>query len=87
MDGLGGELYHIRARLKRDERITMLPVRGVWLNAAWGAHQERIQGEILGESDGNPNQTYFSERKPILQDETVEVRVWAGSGSDLGDGR
>ena len=82
IEGLGGELFHIRARLKRDERIDESSIRGAWLNAAWAMHHESVEGEIVGESDGNPDQTYFLQKNPVLDGEIVEVRVWAGTGAD-----
>jgi hypothetical protein len=59
-EGLGGSLYRIRARLKsglasQDYRIGLA---GVWLNAVWASQGQRIERDILGQSNGNPDQTF-----------------------------
>jgi hypothetical protein len=59
-DGLGGALYHIRARLKPGLVSTQQIFRcgGIWLNAVWASHGRRAERESLGSSDGNPDQTF-----------------------------
>lgn len=82
IDGLGGALYRIRARLKPDARMQPAPVRGLWLNAVWGHQGESVVREIVGRSDGTPDQVMRvpERRLPVLGGETVEVREWAGQG-------
>jgi hypothetical protein len=82
VQGPGGALYQIRARMKSGGRAGALPVSGVWLNAVWAKHRDVVADEILGTSDGNPDQTHFVQRQPVLQGEKVEVREWHGTGSD-----
>jgi len=59
-DGLGGALYHIRARLKPGLRSQqhIVQLGGVWLNAAWGRQGQRTERDGLGTSNGNPHQTF-----------------------------
>lgn len=79
-DGLGGEAYRIRARLKDGADRAELPVSGLWLNSAWASHRVRIEQETLGSADGTPGQALRLVRSPVLAGETVEIREWAGSG-------
>lgn len=82
--GRGGDLYRIRARLKRGESIESVVIDGLWLNAAWATHRDNIDGDILGASDGNRNQSFTLHRATgsILSGERVEVQEWSGSGND-----
>lgn len=79
-DGLGGEAYRIRARLKDGADRAELPVSGLWLNSAWASHRVRIEQETLGSADGTPGQALRLVRSPVLAGEAVEIREWAGSG-------
>ena len=79
-DGLGGEAYRIRARLKDGTDRAELPVSGLWLNSAWAAHRVRIEQETLGSADGTPGQALRLVCSPVLAGETLEIREWAGSG-------
>ena len=82
--GLGGVLYRIRARLLRGSAGEATPVAGLWLNAVWATHRELVTGEILGQSDGNPDQSFDLVRAvgTVLQGEILEVREWRGEGAD-----
>jgi len=59
-DGLGGSLYRIRARLKSGLTSQQQAFRcgGLWLNAVWASHGRRAERELLGTSNGNPDQTF-----------------------------
>ena len=59
-EGLGGNLYRIRARLKtgfvsQDYRTEL---SGLWLNAVWASEGTRFSNDTLGTSNGNPDQTF-----------------------------
>jgi predicted phage baseplate assembly protein len=43
-----------------------------------------VAGDVLGQSDGNPDQTFYFRRQhvPILEGESLEVREWAGRGME-----
>lgn len=85
-EGLGGELYRVRARLKRGYRASehRQQLRGLWLNALWASQGEAVEHETLGLSNGNPGQVYVlpAARVPVLPGESVEVREWTGRGED-----
>jgi hypothetical protein len=59
-EGLGGSLYRIRARLKSGvtSRQQVFRCGGVWLNAVWSSHGQRVEREPLGTSNGNPDQIF-----------------------------
>lgn len=78
--GLGGQLFRIRARLKQGETVATLPARGLWLNAVWASHRTTRENEPLGTSDGNPDQSCFVQRPPLLDGENVWVQEWTGRG-------
>ncbi len=82
IEGLGGKLYRIRARLKSGERLRAARVRSLWSNAVWGTQGEAVTREIVGRSDGNPDQVLSvpAQRVPVLAGELVEVREWSGRG-------
>ena len=79
-DGLGGALYRVRARLKQGEVTTASAVNGIWLNGVWARHHTIADRELLGTSDGNSNQTFQTQRTPLLDGEVVEVQEWIGRG-------
>ena len=80
VQGLGGELYQVRARLKPGESFTSLPVAGVWFNAAWAEERVAPAAEELGLSDGNPGQTFNLQRAPVIAETKLEVQEWHGRG-------
>jgi hypothetical protein len=82
--GLGGTLYWVRARLKPDIDTTPLPGSGLWLNAVEAHQGQTVQNDTLGNSDGNPGQTFAfaPQHVPVLPNEVIKVREWTGRGDD-----
>ena len=78
--GPGGELYRIRARLKQNEGLPEGVQTRVWLNAVKATQRSPHSLEIIGVSDGNPRQTFFTIYKPVLDGEKIEVKEWSGDG-------
>lgn len=78
--GLGENLIRLRARLKPGERMEPLAVGGVWFNAVWAQQSRSIDQEPLGITDGNPDQTFLAQRRPILKDLILEMQEWTGKG-------
>jgi hypothetical protein len=75
-DLFGQSLYWLRLTLKRQtDSVNWKPViNRVCLNAAWAEAAESQEMEILGSSDGAPNQKVSVARPPVL-DESLELRV------------
>lgn len=78
--GLGGNLIRLRARLKPGERMEPLTVGGLWLNAVWARQSRSIDQEPLGITDGNSDQTFLAQRRPIFKDVILEIQEWTGKG-------
>jgi hypothetical protein len=84
LDGLGGELYRVRARLKPGNAIDPLKLAGLWLNGVWARQGESVANDTVGISNGNPLQTFVfpPQRIPVMTGEIIEVREWTGRGDD-----
>lgn len=78
--GLGGNLYRLRARLKQGEEFSSAAVAGLWINTVWGVQRDSYERELLGTSDGNPGQTFSFQHTPVLEEEGIEIQEWSGSG-------
>ena len=80
--GLGGTLFHLRARLMQGQQPDRWPIGGLWINAVWAEQRSSPQQEReeLGVSDGNPGQTFSLQRRPVLVGEIIEVQEWVGRG-------
>jgi hypothetical protein len=72
----GQSLYWLRVKPKQDaDNEAWKPViNRVCLNAAWAEAAESQEMEILGSSDGAPNQKVSVARPPVL-DKSLELRV------------
>lgn len=78
VEGLGGRLYRVRARLKQGEALVRRIVAGFWINAVWATQRQFVENEVLGSSNGMPGQTLTFLRRfgPVLAGEVIEVREW-----------
>jgi uncharacterized phage protein gp47/JayE len=74
----GRSLYWFRARLKEDGPPGEATVRGIFLNAVWASQRRTIRNEVLGTSDGTPDQVFAVAEAPVLPGEIIEVREVAG---------
>jgi predicted phage baseplate assembly protein len=68
----------LRARLRTDGDPRRSTVSGLYSNAVWAAQIQTIRDELLGSSNGQPRQTFFFTRSPVLRGETLEVRELEG---------
>jgi hypothetical protein len=79
----GQTLYWIRARLKDDQPPEETTVNTIALNAVWARQQRTFQNMALGTSTGAPSQVFTITQIPILSDERIEVREYAGQRADV----
>lgn len=56
-------------------------INGIYLNSVWASAGETRVGEIVGRSDGSPNQVFNLAHGPVL-DETLELRIREPIGDD-----
>lgn len=68
----------LRARYAEDEQPLASQVKGIHLNAAWVAQVETVENEVLGASNGQPNQIFRLRKAPVLSGEVIEVRELEG---------
>lgn len=68
----------LRARYAEDGQPLASQVKGIHLNAAWVAQVETVENEVLGASNGQPNQIFRLRKAPVLSGEVIEVRELEG---------
>jgi hypothetical protein len=69
----------LRARLESDRTPRRSVVDRVSLNAAWAAQLQTTENEVLGGSNGQPDQVFFARGIPVLEGEVLEVRELSGA--------
>lgn len=69
----------LRARLQTDGEPLLTRVNGVFFNAVWAEQVRTFEGETLGASTGEPNQSLFFRQTPVLPGEVIEVRELSGA--------
>jgi hypothetical protein len=69
----------VRARLQQAAQPRQTVLKGVHLNAVWAAQQQSFDAEILGSSNGEPDQSFFTRQRPVLPGQVIEVRELDGS--------
>jgi Baseplate J-like protein len=67
-------LYWFRI-ISRSSTLTKLPrLRGILSNTTLATHTVTLENEVLGSSDGTPNQRFYAARNPILKEMLLQVR-------------
>ena len=66
-------LYWLRLRWERGDFLVMPSVRNWLTNTTWASQIIKQSEEILGASNGNPNQVFTTLQTPILPGEKLEV--------------
>jgi Baseplate J-like protein len=70
----GRTAFWLRARLDRGEYTLPPQLRRVLTNTMWAAHTQTVQDEILGSSNGQPNQVFRTSKAPVLFGQRFQVR-------------
>jgi hypothetical protein len=92
----GASRFWLRVRLREDGPPPRSLFNAVYLNAVWASQRQTLRDEALGESSGEPNQSFQLSHFPALEGEVVEVREVAGAlaqieyailRDELGEGR
>ena len=69
----GNYLYWIKGSLAKGEYEESPLLDGIYANTTWAFQAETIKDEILGSSDGEPNQTFSFLKFPVLQGQEIRV--------------
>ncbi len=82
----GSEMFWVRARLESADQVdgdyVVYPrLRAIYSNAVWASNSNTIQNEILGSSNGEPNQTFQFSRTPVLNGQVVRVTETLGQSN------
>ena len=67
-------LYWLRGSLVKGAYQTLPNLRGVFPNATWSVQAETIRNEIIGSSNGEPDQTFSFFKFPVMEGEEVRVK-------------
>jgi hypothetical protein len=68
----------VRARTERDGPPPRRRLDGAFVNAVWASQHETVDNELLGSAVGEPGESLFFRRSPVLPGEIVEVRELEG---------
>jgi len=69
----GQERYWLRVRWEDGTFQVMPCLRRVLTNTTWALHAVTISDEVLGSSDGSPEQAFFLTHAPVLLGQRIEV--------------
>lgn len=70
----GEALCWLRARLEMGGYHQMPRISHILLNAIGARHHTTLKGEVMGSSDGTPNQTFKFSQGPVLEEQIIRVR-------------
>lgn len=70
----GNYLYWIKGGLTEGEYEESPLLDGIYPNTTWAIQAETIKEEILGSSDGQPDQTFTFLKFPVLEGQEIRVR-------------
>lgn len=70
----GQSLYWIQGSLVKGIYELLPEFTGIYPNTTWAIQAETIKNEILGSSDGEPDQTFSFLKFPVLEDQEIRVR-------------
>lgn len=66
--------FWVRVRLEMGGYHQMPRITHILLNTVFGQNQSTVKGEVLGSSDGTPNQKFTFSQGPMLEDQAIRVR-------------
>lgn len=70
----GNYLYWIKGGLTEGEYEKSPHLDGIYSNTTWAFQAETIKDEILGSSDGEPDQSFSFLKFPVFQGQEIRVR-------------
>ena len=78
---IGKELYWLRIESKNEQLLRPPKLRGIFSNTVWAENAAIVKDELLGSSNGQPNQVFTFSSKPLLEKQTIEIKE-AGKPSE-----
>jgi hypothetical protein len=69
----GASLYWLRGGLVKGAYESPPNIRGVFPNTTWSVQAQTIRNEIIGSSNGEPDQTFSFFKFPVMEGEEVRV--------------
>ena len=79
----GAQQYWVRARLEEGSFDSPPEINTIYSNAVWGANASTITSEIIGSSNGEPDQIFQFARTPVLPGQVVKVRETLGQSDPV----
>lgn len=70
----GEALHWLRARLEMGGYHQMPRISHILLNCCFGYNHTTVRNEVLGSSDGTPNQVFRFAQGPVLEGQVIRVR-------------
>ena len=70
----GRELFWVRCRLEMGSYAASPKIVDLLLNSVSAVHAAEVQNEVLGHSDGTPDQSFTFSAFPVLPGEAIRVR-------------
>ncbi len=70
----GQEFFWLRVSWQQGEFRVPPRLRRLLTNTMWATQATTLKDEILGSSDGNPNQIFRTVQKPVLKGQRLEVQ-------------
>lgn len=69
----GEDLHWIRARLEKGSYEISPYLRAIYTNTVWAYHQTTVKDEIIGSSNGQPNQIFQLANYPVLPGQVIMI--------------
>jgi hypothetical protein len=73
----------LRARLAEPVDPPIMPVGAITPNAVWASQRQTSSNELLGSSNGQASQVFFTRDTPVLPGEIVEIRELEGARANV----
>ena len=70
----GQPLYWLRVHWVEGEFLVPPRLRRLLTNTTWASQVSKIDSELLGSSNGNPDQTFYTAQSPVLPGQQLEVQ-------------
>lgn len=70
----GQRLFWVKASLEKRSYEKAPRLQGIFMNTVWARHGVTFTDQVLGASNGEPNQSFSLQKPPVLEGEIIEIR-------------